>query len=318
MCAAILGENVAARLVFDDDFQAMAEQPELYRDRVDVSLDGKQIFFLFFGGSLVLCMVFVVGVAVGRKMESRSHVGVAGTAMERDPLAALDRFEQGRGMAFRQSLGEGQHAAGGIEAEVQALETARADVVASAKAAAATKSEGTAASQPAQPVQAATAELAKAKSTEDSKPVAGSAKSEDATKPNAATPVSPAKPNGKPAPSEVVSTPPVAAKASDKSVAVEPGKAAAATPAAKPADKKDAKMRFTLQLSSFQKRAEAEAFAQTISAQGFETRIHEAVVEGKGTFYRVRSGAFPSFEAAEGAKAKFEKKTNKIALVSRM
>ena len=37
---------------------------ELYKDKIEVSLDGRQIFYLFFGGAVVACLVFVLGVTV--------------------------------------------------------------------------------------------------------------------------------------------------------------------------------------------------------------------------------------------------------------
>ncbi|HRK48052.1 MAG TPA: hypothetical protein PK324_20635 [Nocardioides sp.] len=44
-------------------------EPELYKDKIEVSLDGRQIFYLFFGGAVVACLVFVLGVMVGRRLE---------------------------------------------------------------------------------------------------------------------------------------------------------------------------------------------------------------------------------------------------------
>jgi DedD protein len=73
------------------------------------------------------------------------------------------------------------------------------------------------------------------------------------------------------------------------------------------------KARFMLQVGSFPDRAEAEAFAGT-----FETEKPIVVVSeipGKGTWYRVRLGAFQAFREAVDAKVLFEKRHNKIALV---
>jgi len=44
-----------------------------------------------------------------------------------------------------------------------------------------------------------------------------------------------------------------------------------------------------------------------VKAQGFSARITQAEVEGKGTFYRVRTGTYGSMEAANEAKAELEK-----------
>lgn len=70
----------------------MRGERELYRDKIEVSLDGKQVFYLFFGGATIACLVFVLGVMVGRRLESRAHVDAidAPSAASSDPLAALD------------------------------------------------------------------------------------------------------------------------------------------------------------------------------------------------------------------------------------
>src|ERR1041384_6132748 len=46
-------------------------EPELYKDKIEVSLDGRQIFYLFFGGAVIVGLVFVLGVMVGRRVEAR-------------------------------------------------------------------------------------------------------------------------------------------------------------------------------------------------------------------------------------------------------
>ncbi len=87
-----------------------AAEPELYKDKIEVSLDGRQIFYLFFGGAVVACLVFVLGVMVGRRLEARAHVDkAAATSATRDPLAALDRLAEGKGeMTFPAALGSAE------------------------------------------------------------------------------------------------------------------------------------------------------------------------------------------------------------------
>ena len=46
-----------------------SREPELYKDKIEVSLDGRQIFYLFFGGAVIVGLVFVLGVMVGRRVE---------------------------------------------------------------------------------------------------------------------------------------------------------------------------------------------------------------------------------------------------------
>src|SRR6476619_7544693 len=61
---------------------------ERWRDKIEVRLDNRQVFFLFFGSAVVACMLFVLGVMVGKRIESR---GQAASPELQDPLAALDR-----------------------------------------------------------------------------------------------------------------------------------------------------------------------------------------------------------------------------------
>jgi hypothetical protein len=62
-----------------------------WREKVELRLDNRQVFFLFFGSAVVACMLFVLGVMVGKRIESR---GQAEAPQMQDPLAALDRAHQ--------------------------------------------------------------------------------------------------------------------------------------------------------------------------------------------------------------------------------
>ncbi len=64
---------------------------ERWREKIEVRLDNRQVFFLFFGSAVVACMLFVLGVMVGKRIESRGQAEAAPLA---DPLAALDRVHQ--------------------------------------------------------------------------------------------------------------------------------------------------------------------------------------------------------------------------------
>ncbi len=59
-----------------------------WKDRVEFRLDNRQIFFLFFGVSVVGCFVFALGVMVGKRMDLAGSGPLA--AAEADPLADLD------------------------------------------------------------------------------------------------------------------------------------------------------------------------------------------------------------------------------------
>ena len=69
-----------------------------------------------------------------------------------------------------------------------------------------------------------------------------------------------------------------------------------------------------LQLSSFQDRAEADAFARRFAAQN--AYVTSSEVPGKGTVYRVRVGSFSTMKEAATAKSSFEHDHNVIAYVA--
>jgi len=75
--------------------------------------------------------------------------------------------------------------------------------------------------------------------------------------------------------------------------------------------------KFTLQLSSFQDKKEADTFLGTIKAAGYAAYITEADVSGK-TFYRVRLGNYRTLEAANDAKVDVEKTLKKTATVMKL
>ncbi len=123
---------------------------ELYKDKIEVSLDGRQIFYLFFGGAVVACLVFVLGVMVGRRLEARGHVDkVAATSAQRDPLAALDRLGNGEGsMTFPNALGGSGGPAAAVDREIAALGARKAAAPAKAVEPPAAKGEEPKAAEP--------------------------------------------------------------------------------------------------------------------------------------------------------------------------
>lgn len=243
---------------------------DLYKDKIEVSLDGRQIFYLFFGGAVVACLVFVLGVMVGRRLEARGHVDkVAGTSAARDPLAALDKLAEGPGgMTFPSSLAGARGPVAAVDQEIAAI-AARRD---------------------AKPAVAAPAKVEPAK-----------------VEPKAADPSAAVTPAAKVAKVEPAAAKPAAAKPAP--VEAKP----ADTPDAKPAGK----AKFTLQLSAFQDRGEAEAFLGTVKGAGFAAYVNMAEVEGK-TYFRVRLGTYGTYDDAVAAKADFERQVPKIAYVTRL
>jgi DedD protein len=238
--------------------------PELYKDKIEVSLDGRQIFYLFFGGAVVACMVFVLGVMVGRRLEARAHVDkAAATSARKDPLAALDRLAEGKGeMTYPAALRGSEAPVAEVDRAIQAV-TPRPE----------------------------------AKKPEAAKPAAAAAaaaKEEPKPEPDA-------EPVKKPEAEPVKKPEPAPAKKPD-AAAAQSGKASA---------------KFTLQLSAFQDKAEAEAFLATVKGAGYGAYVVSADVDGK-TFFRVRLGNYGTYDEAVAAKAEFERKVPKIAYVTRL
>jgi len=271
---------------------------ERWRDKIEVRLDNRQVFFLFFGSALVACMLFVLGVIVGKRLESR---GRAVSPEIEDPLALLDKVATApravqSGVTFPQALfGNGGKAAGTDKHGKKPLLAAPAPVPA---------------------------------------PVPVAAEKPESVKPVALVETPKVSASSKPAPiaSEAGDAKPVVIKAEAKQPKVaEKSEAKPAEAPAKPklvepketkpvgiptvaAGESKGKARFALQLSSFQTKAEAEAFAQKF--EGERPYLVVSEIPEKGTWYRVRVGDYASAKDALVAKQSFEKKHNVIAYVA--
>ena len=98
---------------------------------------------------------------------------------------------------------------------------------------------------------------------------------------------------------------------------ISPGSWAGPEPGPKPEPKPEKKTRFALQLSSFQDKAEAQAYLEQVKGNGLPAYVTEAEVDGK-TFYRVRVGRYLSIDAASDAKVDIDKATKKSATVVKL
>jgi cell division protein FtsN len=267
----------------------MSREAELYKDKIEVSLDGRQIFYLFFGGSVIVGLVFVLGVMVGRRVEARGHIDRARVAATVDPLAALDRLEGGNALSFQGALRGNDAPASDVEKQIAAMEAKPLD----------------------KPVKGDKAKKAEAKAPEvknDAKdqPKADKAKLEEPKKADKPKLDEPKK--AEPKKVDQVAKADEPKNKDDAKKADEPKK-----------DEKKAeeKKRYTLQLSAFQEKNDAEALLASVKAAGYDAYIAEGTVDGK-QYFRVRTGTYKSMEAATEAKSDLEKISNKSAMVTRL
>ncbi len=73
---------------------------------------------------------------------------------------------------------------------------------------------------------------------------------------------------------------------------------------------------WTLQLSAYQEKGEAERFAAGLRDKGYAPYIVEASISGKGTWFRVRMGRFGSKEAASTYLSDLKRETSIAGIVT--
>jgi septal ring-binding cell division protein DamX len=301
---------------------------ERWRDKIEARLDNRQVFFLFFGSALVACLLFVLGVVVGKRLESR---GRAVAPEVEDPLALLDkvattpRATQAPAVTFPQTLFGSKNTQNGAKrTDLKLAEPKLADPSKSDPGKVAEAGKPTAKNS--EPSQTASATPEKASSRPangkllaslDSKPAAAAKPGEAKATPSAAKALAAATPSSAPtapAPSKAaVAAVPAAQQPSETATA--PSKnAPVPVIGATATDSAKGKVHFTLQLSSFQDRAEAEAFAAKFVSE--KTYLVVSDLPGKGTWYRVRVGDFATAKDAIAGKLAFEKKHGVIAYVA--
>jgi len=238
---------------------------ERWKDKVELSLDGRQIFFLFFGSAVAACLIFVLGVLIGKRLEARA-LALQPAPVE-DPLAALDQLGEAddadEGLTFHKAL---THDAKKVELPSPAK-----------------KPETPPAPEPAAKPPVAPAPMV-AKPAPAPEPAA-KPPAAPAPKPQVAQPLpKPPLPAGKPM---VVAAPPAAGH-------------------------------FTLQLSAFPEKSDAEEFIKKIQAAGYKPFLIASEIPGKGVFWRVRVGDYATKQAATDAKSEFERKQRMIAYVAKL
>lgn len=235
-----------------------------WKDKVEVTLDGRQLFFLFFGGAVITSMMFGLGVMTGRRLEARA-LALQPPTID-DPLAALDQLGdvEEEGLTFHHSLTHNNNGSSGGKAAAQASNNKASAPVSNPPTAPAPPSANASA-----PTPPAAAPVAVAAAPAANKPA-------------------PAKPAAAPAAAAPTPVPPSV-----------PG-------------------HFTLQLSAFAEKADADAFVKRMQAGGYKPFIVASEIPGKGIFYRVRLGDYTNRESATNAKEELEKKQSVVAYVTKL
>jgi cell division protein FtsN len=298
---------------------------ERWKDKIEVRLDNRQVFFLFFGSAMVACMLFVLGVIVGKRLESR---GRAEAPAIEDPLAVLDRFgavttpsPMPSTLTFPRALIGGGPSKNRPSSPERTERADRADKVERIERLAAERITGkptltaTAASPlPIPPSVASTGPTAAPAASQPALP-AVSKKLAALPRPVASAPKSaPLARSAASLPATRQVAPPTKVGSSGSASRSLPAAPVAAASGASGASGEKSKVRFLLQLSSFQDRADADAFARRFAAQN--AYVVATDIPGKGTWYRVRVGSYGNLQEASAAKTNFERDHNVIAYVA--
>jgi cell division septation protein DedD len=242
-----------------------------WKDKVELSLDGRQVFFLFFGGAVLACLLFALGVMTGRRLEARA-IALETPATE-DPLAALDELGnlEDEELSYHRALTKDPRAA---HAPAAKAVTPTVPVTKPTLPTPATKP----------PVSASKAAHASASMPDDA---------DTDVKLPAPPPVTPASNTTKPAAKK-----PLVADKSDK-------------------DQPTAG-HFTLQLSAFAARKDADDLASRVRSAGYKPFVVASEVAGKGTVYRVRLGDYANKDLAIAEKSSVESKLKATTLLVKM
>ena len=252
------------------------------KERFDLSLDSRQVVSLLIGGIVVIGAVFVLGVVVGKQLAGNEETRQAG-----DILSALDR---------------------------QAEKAAEAEAAPREELPLTFQDELTKKAETPKPAATTTPAVAKAAPPPTASPATAAA-----TTPAGATP---ATATATPSPSAPmagkVDEGAVTTRAAERDGGLERAfaRAAATSTPVRPPSEAVTGGAFTLQISASQSREEADRFVTRLRDRGYAPYIRRAEVPGRGTWYRVRMGSFPSKDAAQRYLADFKRETQYDAFVT--
>lgn len=257
------------------------------KDKVELSLDHRQVFFLFFGVSVVGCLVFAGGVMTGRRLSGDAPSLASRQAHAPSPLEAAVEPET---FAFLEAKGHSDLELVPPTRDPDEPPRTRAEIEADRSATLASGAGPKAAATPG-PIR----EPASLEAGEPADPI------------DEPAPSKPAKPSE---PAKPAASKPAADKPKASSGAGEPAK-----PAVADSPKPGAK--FTLQLKAFANADEADKLAAKLRSNGHAVRVDVQTANDR-TWHRVRIGAFATWDEALEAKERFEKAEHVIAYVMRI
>ena len=259
----------------------------LIQEPIELRLEQRQVAILAAGALILLGVVFTLGVLVGRQLASAT----LGAPQQPAPgdLTALDAAQRAPPPAPRIA-----------PAEPKLVERADGLVV------------------PSRPEPAAASAGASNSARESAMPAPAAASS--AAKPAAAA-ATPAPPTAAPAPAKGPDAPPTPDEAleDDDAPAAPPPRAAAPKPAPSPAPARGASPKdsgnFTVQLGASPDRKVAEKIEARARAAGLNPYVIAVDLGAKGTWYRVRAGAFASREDAAKLQKDAERQLHAPAVI---
>ncbi|WNG36561.1 SPOR domain-containing protein [Archangium violaceum] len=285
------------------------------KEKFDVSLDNRQIVSLLIAGIVVMGAVFVLGVVVGKKLAGNAQAAAAPdllSALDANAQALQQAREAEQPLTFQDEL---------TKKTVPETAPSKPGTVTVAIPPPAPKPKP---AEPPAPTETQNAE-APADTPESHEVIASPTDDDYAPAPKAADP-KPAAPKAEPKPTE---TKVAESKPAPSPGKVEPAPVPTRTTTPQSGGMKEAIARatqrpteavpggaFTLQISAFQNRPEAERFAAKLRDRGYAPYIISAEVPQKGTWYRVRMGSFPSKDAASRYLSDFKRETQLQAFVA--
>lgn len=274
------------------------------KEKFEVSLDSSHIVSLTIFGLVVVGGVFMLGVMVGKRLSSNEKTAQAPdllTALDQR-TAALDAVQKDASLTFQEELTRKNPSPTVIAEPVRVVdnkpEPKPVEKPAVEKPAPVEKPVEVAVAKPEPKPEPKPVDPPAEKPAPVEKPVEVAKLSDDAGPP-------------------VVAPAPVLTRTTDAgaSSALSKAMAAAQKPAEKPAET-NPDGQWTLQLSAYQDRAEANRYVANLRDKGYAPYVVEANVPGKGVWYRVRMGRFGSRDAASRYLSDFKRETSIDAIVT--